>query len=75
MQPKPILLTAQLIISGLMALMMSGIMHLLHAGVHPGMVQAWLMTFLTAWPIAFVLSLGVGPLAFRLAYALAGKRP
>ncbi|MCA2014112.1 DUF2798 domain-containing protein [Pararhodobacter sp. CCB-MM2] len=75
MQPKPILLTAQLIISGLMALMMSGIMHLLHVGVHPGMVQAWLMTFLTAWPIAFVLSLGVGPLAFRLAYALAGKRP
>ena len=75
MQPKPILLTAQLIISGLMALMMSGIMHLLHVGVHPGMVQAWLMTFLTAWPIAFVLSLGVGPLAFRLAYVIAGKRP
>ena len=74
MQPKPVLLTAQLIISGLMALMMSGIMHLLHAGIQPGAVQAWFTTFLTAWPIAFVLSLGVGPIAFRLASALVGKR-
>lgn len=74
MQPKPILLTAQLIISGLMALMMSGIMHLMHVGIHAGLVKAWLLTFLTAWPIAFVLSLGVGPIAFRLASALVGKR-
>ena len=73
MQPKTVLLTAQVIISGLMALMMSGIMHLIHLGLHPGMLRAWLLTFLTAWPIAFVLSLGVSPLAFRLARVIAGK--
>jgi len=67
MPTKPNVILAQVFISGLMALLMSGIMSALHAGFPPGWVAGWLATFFTAWPIAFVLSLGVSPLAFRLA--------
>lgn len=73
-QPKPVLLTAQLIISGLMALMMSGIMLVINAGFVDGLFRFWMGAFFTAWPIAFVLSLGVGPIAFRLAFALVGPK-
>ena len=36
----------------------------------PGWVSTWLGRFARAWPIAFVLSVIVGPLAFRMVHGL-----
>lgn len=70
---KLTLLVAQLLISGLMALLMTFLFSILLPGLAqgalaPGWGWAWLRNWLSAWPVAFVLSLGVGPLAFRLAF-------
>ncbi|WP_238368134.1 DUF2798 domain-containing protein [Mesobacterium pallidum] len=67
MLEKRIVILSQLIISCLMAFSMSGIMGLIHMGATREWLAAWPATFAMAWPIAFVLSLGVGPLAFWLA--------
>ena len=67
MQTRNVVFLAQLFISCLMALLMSGIMGFLHAGLRPDFLLQWMSTFVTAWPIAFVLSLGVSPLAFWMA--------
>ena len=66
---KRTILLAQLIISCLMALMMTFIFSILVAeGLAPGWPLRWLQHFAVAWPTAFVLSLGVGPLAFKTAF-------
>ena len=74
MQSRKVILLAQLFISGLMALLMSGIMGFLHTGARPDFLALWAGAFFTAWPIAFVLSMGVSPLAFWLANRLASPR-
>ncbi|WP_127106892.1 DUF2798 domain-containing protein [Pararhodobacter zhoushanensis] len=72
MQSRKVILLAQLFISGLMAFLMSGIMGFVHAGAAPDFLKIWLGAFITAWPIAFVLSLGVSPLAFWMAGRVLG---
>ncbi|MCW1930818.1 DUF2798 domain-containing protein [Pararhodobacter zhoushanensis] len=74
MQSRKVILLAQVFISGLMAFSMSGIMGFLHTGNAPDFIKIWLSAFITAWPIAFVLSLGVSPLAFWMAGRLAKPR-
>ena len=56
----------QLFISFGMALTMSGIMGFIALG--SAYLPHWPVNFLTAWPIAFVLSMFVSPLAFKLAH-------
>lgn len=62
------LLLAQLIISFLMATIMTGFFSLLALGVSPQWPQAWLHNFAIAWPVAFCLSLVVGKVAFAIAH-------
>ena len=61
-------LLAQLFISGMMATLMSGLFALWVLGPTQAFLAEWGQRILVAWPIAFVFSLGVGPLAFKLAY-------
>ena len=61
-------LLAQFFISGLMATLMSLYMGVVHSGQGLGFMSHWGYAIAVAWPVAFVLSIGVGPLAFRLAY-------
>lgn len=67
---KRTILLAQLFISGMMAFLMTFIFSVLTPGLPEGWPGLWMHHFAMAWPVAFVLSLGVGPLAFRLAFAL-----
>ena len=61
---------AQLFISGIMAGLMTGIFGALALGLTPDFLAQWGRSFMMAWPLAFVLSLGVGPLAFRAAHCV-----
>ena len=68
---KKTLLIAQILMTFMMALMMSGIMSLLVFGPTAEWLRVWRHQFLLAWPIAFVLTLGVSRIAFPLAGRLA----
>ncbi len=74
MHSKKTLLIAQFLISATMAFLMTGYATALADGFAPGFVGLWLTRFITAWPVAFVLSLLVGPLAFWLAARLTQPR-
>jgi hypothetical protein len=67
------IIIAQIFISCMMAFMMTGIFSFLSLGPTVHWLQAWSRGFVTAWPIAFVLSLIVGKLAFKLAGMITGK--
>jgi cytochrome c biogenesis factor len=69
------MIVAQIFISCMMACLMSGIMGLIVLGPTEVWLESWPRQFITAWPIAFVLSLVVGPIAFRLAGRLTRKQP
>lgn len=64
---KKLVILAQLFISALMALLMTGIMGYLHNNFGANWPTEWSSGFITAWPIAFCLSLVVGPVSFRIA--------
>ncbi len=64
---KATVILAQVFISCLMAFLMTGIFTAIPSALAPGWVGIWLTRFATAWPIAFVLSMAVGPLSFWLA--------
>ena len=68
--PTRTIILAQIFISGSMAGLMTGIFSALTLGLTPAFLSQWGHTFVLAWPIAFVLSLAVGPLAFKAAYAV-----
>ena len=72
--PKPpsraTMILAQVFISMMMAFLMTCIFTAVPMEFRPGWVGAWLGRFIRAWPIAFALSLVVGPLAFRMAHGL-----
>jgi len=67
MQDKKLLLLAQAAITMMMAFSMSGIMSLIALGPTAQWLQGWPRAFITAWPIAFCLTLVFGPLGFRIA--------
>lgn len=52
-----------------MALIMSGIMGFVAIG--PEFLAHWPQTFFTAWPIAFIVTQFVTPLAFKLTFLVA----
>ncbi|MDI7864908.1 DUF2798 domain-containing protein [Rhizobiaceae bacterium n13] len=61
------ILIAQIFISGMMACLMTGFFSFLKLGPTLQWLQEWPSAFVVAWPVAFCLSLVVGPLAFRIA--------
>lgn len=75
MHSRKVILTAQLLISGMMAFLMTGFFAFLHLGFTGAAMDAWYHTFITAWPVAFCFSLIVSPIAFMIAGRLAGGRP
>jgi len=64
--PKTIVI-AQFFISGMMAFLMTGFFSFLHFGPSFDWFSEWSGAFVIAWPVAFVLSLGVGKLGFVIA--------
>lgn len=67
MQNKKELIVAQIFISVMMAFLMTGIFSFIQLGATTDWLSRWEKSFVMAWPIAFVLSLIIGPLAFKLA--------
>lgn len=74
MTDKKTLLLAQLFITFMMALSMSGIMSLLQLGPTAEWLAIWPRQFIVAWPIAFLLTMVISRLGFALAYRIAGNR-
>lgn len=67
---KKTLFVAQLLITFMMALSMSGIMSLIALGPTREWLYAWPGQFIIAWPIAFCLTLVVSKVAFGIALRL-----
>lgn len=65
---------AQLIITFCMAGIMSGFLTLLVMGPSIAWLQQWPLRIIVAWPLAFIVSLIVGPLAFKIAARLTAPR-
>lgn len=61
------LLFGQFLISMMMAFVMSGIMGAIALGPTELWLHTWPRSFITAWPIAFVLSVPIGGFAFWVA--------
>ncbi|EGR0730457.1 DUF2798 domain-containing protein [Vibrio cholerae] len=70
MQKKKTLIVAQIFISLMMAFLMTGIFSFFELGMTLVWLQAWMSKFIVAWPIAFILSIFVGNLGFKLATKL-----
>lgn len=72
MTEKRTLFVAQVLITCMMALLMSGIMSLIALGPSELWLKNWPKQFIIAWPIAFVLTMFVSRFAFFLASRLTG---
>lgn len=72
MTEKRTILVAQVLITCMMAFLMSGIMSLIALGPSELWLKSWPTQFITAWPIAFVLTLFISRFAFYLAIRLTG---
>lgn len=66
---KKTILIGQLLMTFLMALSMSGILSAIILGLNGDWLAQWPGQFLTAWPIAFVMTL----IWSRVAFPLAGR--
>ena len=74
MQPdRKTLLLAQVLITFMMALSMSGIMSFIALGPTAFWLSVWPKQFIIAWPIAFVMTLFVSKFAFALAGRITGQ--
>src|SRR5690606_28605269 len=67
--PKKTQIVLSLLITFMMALIMSGIMGFISVG--PAFLPMWPTTFIIAWPIAFIVTQFVSPLAFKLPFLIA----
>jgi len=68
------LIIAQLLISFKMALLMTGIFSFIPMGLSMEWLKTWAEHFITAWPIAFVLSMLVSRSSFSMAMYLTKER-
>lgn len=71
--PKTVIV-AQALISCMMAFLMTGIFSLMALGPTAEFLKSWLQHFITAWPIAFCLSIIVSKVAFAIAIKLTTKK-
>lgn len=75
MPDKKTLLLAQILITFMMSLSMSGIMSIIALGPTAFWLSEWPKQFIIAWPIAFVLTMFVSRIAFGVAGRVMGKKP
>jgi len=73
MTDKKTIIIAQLLISGMMAALMTGFFGFLHLGPTSLWLYEWRNSFAIAWPVAFVLSTVVGWISFKIACKITGK--
>lgn len=66
-------LLAQVVMTFLMALTMSGIMSLIAMGPTIEWLARWPLSFITAWPIAFILTMVAWPLSMKTAIRLTSR--
>lgn len=71
MTNKKTLLLAQALIALMMATFMTGFFSFLNLGPTSEWFLAWGQSFVLAFPVAFLASLVISPLAFRMAHAIA----
>lgn len=76
MNKKTALLT-QVVMTFIMAAVMSGLMSLIAVGPSMSWLASWPKQFVVAWPIAFLLTMVAWPLSMRIAGTLVslGRRP
>lgn len=67
------ILVAQILISDMMAFLMTGFFGFLHFGLGSAWLAEWAKAFVVAWPVAFCLSLIVGKLSFKIAGRITGQ--
>jgi len=72
---KTSIILAQVLITFMMATLMSGTMSLIVLGPTSQWLAAWPRQALIAWPIAFLFTQVTTPLAFAIARRLAPARP
>ena len=56
-----------LLLSGVITLVMTAVMHLMWSGWNDGFFGVWMESWLTAWPIAFPVAYLVSPALLKLA--------
>ncbi|TCB52470.1 DUF2798 domain-containing protein [Acinetobacter sp. ANC 4779] len=66
MNQKKFIIITQVFISGMMAFVMTLFFSILNIGLTSLMLKEWLTSFMIAWPVAFLFSLVVSPLAFSI---------
>lgn len=71
--PTKAMVLAQVFISGMMALVMTGFFTFLHSGLTTAWLIEWSKTFILAWPVVFCLALVIGRIGFKLAHAIMSK--
>lgn len=69
MLPKKTTLVLQIAMTFMMALTMSGTLGFIFFGA--GFVGQWFQTFIIAWPIAFIYTRIINPIAFKIAFKIA----
>jgi membrane-associated PAP2 superfamily phosphatase len=69
MLPKKTTLVLQLAMTFMMALTMSGTLGFIFNGAD--FVSHWPQTFIIAWPIAFIYTRIINPIAFKIAFKFA----
>lgn len=74
MADKKTILIAQALISLTMAFLMTGIFSLIEFGPTLAWLRTWMQNFVTAWPIAFVLSIIVSKVSFGIAFRITRRR-
>ncbi|MDO6962742.1 DUF2798 domain-containing protein [Rhizobium alvei] len=74
MVQKRTMIIAQILITGMMALIMSGIMSMIAIGPNEIWLKAWPHQFIIAWPIAFIVTQFVGRFGFFLAGKMTGAQ-
>lgn len=70
MQNKKTIILAQFFISLMMCFLMTGYATIWVVGFNPGFFSFWAFSFITAWPVAFILAMITGGLGFKLATRL-----
>jgi hypothetical protein len=69
MLPKKTTLVMQIAMTFMMALVMSLTIGLIQVG--PDFLALWPQTFIVAWPIAFIYTRIINPIAFKIAFKIA----
>ena len=69
---RKVIIVNQIIMTGMMALCMSGIMLLIAFGPTTEALSMWPRNFLTAWPVAFITTNLVWPVANMITRRIVG---